>query len=95
MNHFIILHFTDCQSPTSPTGYTVSATTTLEGYTATVTCATGYEDVSGSPDPITCQSDGSWTEPSGCQKKGNLFTLSTKTFLDNQKQRTEITTKNA
>ena len=68
-NRLKVFYILDCGNPTSPTGYAVETTpaSTIEDATASVGCATGYNEVSGAPPSITCQADGSWTAPSGCQ----------------------------
>jgi len=52
-----------CASSPTYTGYTVAGGGTSAGNTRTVSCATGYTGSSGA---ISCQSNGSWTTPSGC-----------------------------
>ena len=66
-------YFTDCGDPSSRAGFTVEANppSTIEGATATVECAAGYAEVSGTPQAISCQANGDWTTPTGCIIKGN------------------------
>ena len=74
-----IYFFTDCGTPSETTGYVLGTVgSVVYQSTRDVTCAVGY---AGSPDPILCQANASWTEPSGCVLVGMHFCLCKAAYL--------------
>lgn len=64
----------DCGAPPSEDGYVPEASpaSTLQGATASVTCASGY---TGTAAQITCEAGGSWSAYSGCSSGGSRAKL--------------------
>jgi len=53
----------NCGTPIANAGYALGSGSTTYQSEYSMTCSTGY---SGSPSSLTCTSDGTWTEQSGC-----------------------------